>query len=104
MKIHNCPSCKAPLLTSLQKLKLSPIKKIQCRNCGAYVGVSKLRIFSLLLFSQVTGFLFAVIGFEIGKIGGMAIAAIGALLSLVTAFAFFLWLYGRAVPLEVKRD
>lgn len=101
---HLCPNCHVSSFTVWQKLSLGPLKKIQCGNCGGFVGVPWAKSLAVLAVGSVTPLLGGLLALMLlpkpaGIIATVMISAPG----LVLGGALFLWLYNRFVPLVVKR-
>lgn len=104
MNKHACPNCRVPSFSAWQKLGIGPLKKVQCQNCGCFVGVPWTNSLVILALGSVTPLLGGVLALVLlPKPAGLFASAAAAVLGLLLGGAVFLWLYNRFVPLVVKR-
>jgi hypothetical protein len=103
MNKHNCPNCGAPSVTVWQKLGLGALKKIECKNCGAFITVPWFRSLLVMVLGTVTPWIGGALAFGLlpkpaGAVEFLASFSFGFVLCTL----LFLWLYNRYVPLVVK--
>ncbi len=103
MNKHKCPSCDVPLISVWQKLWLGPLRKVECKNCGAFVSVPMFKSSVVMVVGSVIPW---VLGFFFFSLVPKPVDALGFVASFFSGFilgvVLFFWFYNRYVPLVMK--
>ena len=104
MNKHKCPSCDSPFILVWQKLWLGPLRKIECKNCGATVTVPMFKSVVVMGIGSLTPW---VSGFLVFNVVPKPVGAVVFIASFLSGFilgsVLFFWFYNRYVPLVIKR-
>ena len=93
MGMHPCPHCSGPGISTAEKLRLGPARRVECRTCGKKISVPYSGAMLAFLPSGIAIVLVPTVSGGIWPVGVLALAMGGA--------ATF-YLYLKHVPL-VKR-
>lgn len=103
MNKHPCPSCDAPFISVWQKLLLGPLRKIECKNCGAAVSVPMYKSMVVMGIGSLAPWVFGFLAFSVVPKPVSAVVFVASFLSgFILGLVLFFWFYNRYVPLVIK--